>query len=95
MFKVIGDSSRKGKAITQLQQAKTVPVAGAAANTNIAVAGIGLKDEITSVMEVDFAGSAINDRTSEASVTSAGNIQLSTTDTTGKTLLVAYAPWQE
>lgn len=65
-------------------------VAGAAANTNIAVSGINVEDGLVAVLAFDFGGTAIVDRVSEATVTSAGNIQLSTTNTTGKVLLVNW-----
>lgn len=78
-------------------------VAGAAINTNIAVTGatangqtasIGLKDGLLAVLEFqDTAGATqglVADRVNEASITSAGNIQLTTTNTTGHGLLVIW-----
>ena len=80
---------------------KSAVVSGAGAATNIAVAGIAVADDIISVIQfnitTDSGTSAtgnkvddVTDRTSEATVTSAGNIQLSTTVTTGDKLLVLY-----
>lgn len=80
-------------AITQLQGLKCKSVAGAAAVTNIAVSGIATADVLVAVLQADISGGNvvdIIDRTSEASITSAGNIQLSTTATTGDKLIVLY-----
>lgn len=69
--------------------------AGAAINTNIAITGVrrGL-DELVAVLQVEpdngASGTMLTDRTAEASVTSNGNIQLTTTNTTGKQLLVIW-----
>lgn len=67
-------------------------VAGAAGTTNIAVSGIATEDQIVSVWHVSTAASVatIADITSEVSITSAGNIQLSTTDTTNDQLIVFW-----
>ena len=78
-------------AIRQLQLAHQKVVAGATAVTDIAIAGVGLKDQITSV--IMFTAGVPSDVTAEASVTSAGNIQLSTTNSSGNTLLVTIAPF--
>lgn len=75
------------KMILELQGLKQTVVAGAAADTDIAIAGIKVTDTILSVIE--FAAGVPTDRTSVASITSAGNIQL-TVDTTGDSLLVSY-----
>lgn len=69
--------------------------AGAAAATNIPIAGIEPGDRLLTVLEVQpptaGAGNTIvAERIGEASITSAGNIQLTTTDTTGNQLLVLY-----
>lgn len=72
-------------AVKELQRIKQVVVDGAAANTNIAVAGIATADVIVSAIE--FASGVPTARV--ASVTSAGNIQV-TTVTTGSKLLVTY-----
>lgn len=80
-------------------------VAGTTANTNIAVTSphgsasggsvsIGREDGLLAVLEFqDTAGATVGivaDRVGEASVTSDGNIQLTTTNTTGKGLLVIW-----
>ena len=65
-----------------------VVVAGAGANTNIAVAGIKRKDALVAAIEVP-ASAALVDRTSATSITSDGNIQC-TAATTGNQLLVSY-----
>ena len=78
---------------------KFTVVNGAAAATNIAVTGIATTDKIVSVVKLDFTLAEgtpntrtwkASDLTSEASITSAGNIQLSTTNTTGEVLLVFW-----
>lgn len=73
--------------IKELQGLTTVVVAGAGANTNIAIAGIKTTDTIQSCLE--FAAGVPANRTSVTSITSAGNIQL-TASTTGSTLVVTY-----
>lgn len=88
-------------AVFELQRMKWTLVAGNTAVTNIAIAGIALVDTIAFVMQIDIAvdtgtsatGNKVQDvidRTSEAAITSAGNIQLSTTNTTGDKLLVVW-----
>ena len=81
------------------QVLKFTVVNGAAANTDIAIAGIAAADKIVGVAKLDFTLSEgtpntrtweASDLTSEASVTSAGNIQLSTTNTTSEVLLVLW-----
>lgn len=67
-------------------------VAGAAADTDIAVSGIATEDQIVSVWHVSTAASVatIADITSEVSITAAGVIQLSTTDTSNDQLQVFW-----
>ena len=81
------------------QVLKFTVVNGAAANADIAIAGIAAADKIVGVAKLDFTLSEgtpntrtweASDLTSEASVTSAGNIQLSTTNTTSEVLLVLW-----
>lgn len=67
---------------------KTSVVAGAAADTNIAIAGIATADQIQSVIQIT--AGVPSDLTSEAAITSAGNIQIDTTVTTGNTLIVNW-----
>lgn len=76
---------------------KTVVVAGAAANTNIAVAGIEQEDTLISVVELTGPGEAAgqaagNNRTAQASITSSGNIQVSVATNTSadRRLVVQY-----
>lgn len=80
----------KGKAINEVQAMTQAVVAGTTATTDIAVTGITVADTIVGV--IMFAAGVPSDVTSEASVTSAGNIQLSTTNSTGNQLLVTYIP---
>lgn len=73
----------------------SVVVAGAAKETNIAVAGVNkANDTIVSVVRFDLEAGGklegVTDLTSDASITSDGNIQLKTTVTTGDKLLVLY-----
>lgn len=80
----------QGFAIRQLQGLKTATVAGALAATNIALAGAKTTDHIVSVIE--YAAGVPTDRTAEASIPTDGNLQLSTTDTSGDTLVVMTMP---
>jgi len=64
---------------------------GAAAATNIAVAGIQTGDTILSLTSPK-AGGGDYDYLSEASITSDGNVQCATTVTTGRVLVIAWAP---
>jgi hypothetical protein len=73
---------------------QTAVVAGAAANANIAVTGITINDQLVSVVRLDRDATAANinlsDVRAQTLITSDGNIQLSTTNTTGDTLLVQW-----
>ena len=78
---------------------KFTVVNGTTSATNIAISGIATTDKIVSVVKLDFTLAEgthntrtweASDLTSEASVTSAGNIQLSTTNTSGEILLVLW-----
>lgn len=93
-------------AIKDLQTADLASLAitivdGDTADTNIPVTGITTSDSLVSVIEVVIAAdtgtdatgdkvTGLTDRTSEADITSAGNIQLDTTDTTGSQLVVFW-----
>lgn len=70
-------------------------VAGAAADTNIAISGITRRDGLLSVIRLNKDATAANidldDLTSEVAITSDGNIQVDTTVTTGDKLLVIWA----
>ena len=69
-------------------------VNGTTAAANIAVTGIATGDKLVAVIGFDpdnaTPASQVQNFTSEASITSGGNIQLSTTDTTGFDLLVIW-----
>ena len=78
---------------------KFTVVNGAATNTNIALSGIATTDKIVGVVKLDFTLTEgtpntrtweASDLTSETSITSAGNIQLTTTTTTGEVLVVLW-----
>ena len=75
-------------AVKELQGLKQVVVAGAGANTNIAIAGIKTTDVLIGVVEVP-ANAALVDRKAATSITGAGNIQC-TASTAGNQLLVTY-----
>ena len=86
------------------QVVKFTVVNGANINTDIMVSGITTPDKIVSVVKLDFTLSegTPNTRTwqaadlsGEASITSAGNIQMGTTDTTGEVLLVLWLDLSE
>jgi len=91
---VFGTGSGKLRNILkELQGLKITRVAGAAADTNIAVTGIATTDTLLSVLVIDTAaaaGSGITDLTSETAITSAGNIQHDTTSSSGKDVLVFW-----
>lgn len=87
MFESVANT---GHALRELQGKKTSVVSGAAAATNIALTGVAPGDTLGSVLM--FAGGVPSDVTSEAAITSAGNIQLSTTNSTGNTLVVEWYP---
>lgn len=117
MFHEISDTGLQGRdleqALKELQNVRYDVVAGAAADTNINVAGIAVDDTIVAVLELgldvttddfvtasgspDTTAAAVTDvtqtvvkRTAEAAITSAGHVQLDTTDTTGKSLLIVW-----
>ena len=78
-----------------LQSEKTAVVTGDTATTNIPITGILVGHKIKRVIAmINNTASAIAvaflDLTSEASITSDGNIQLSTTDTSTYRLLVEW-----
>ena len=83
------DISHVQHALAQLQNKRTTIVAGAAADTDIAVADITLDSELVSVIE--NAGGTLTDRTATTTITSAGNIQCSVI-TTGDQLIVEWLP---
>lgn len=82
--------ANQGHAIKELQGKKTSVVTGGAAATDLPMAGVGANDSIGSV--IMFASGTPSDVTSEASISSAGNIQLSTTNSTGNQLVVEWYP---
>ena len=65
---------------------------GDSASTNIACAGIATEDTVIAVLHFSTAASLATMAliTSEVSITSAGNIQLSTTDTSNDHLLMLW-----
>lgn len=88
-------------AIQELQRLKFSVVSGASNAANIAVSGITTQDTLVAVLRFDVAADtgtsatgnkvqAVGGLLSEASITSNGNVQLSTTDTTGDTLVVVW-----
>lgn len=88
---MLHQATHQDHAIRELQ-AKTVSVAdGAAANANIAVAGIGTADTVGSVV-MFAAGVPSVVPVSEVTITAAGIIQLSTTVSTGNKLVVEWYP---
>jgi hypothetical protein len=69
------------------------PAAGAAADTNIAIADIKTEDELIAVLRYDMNEGKVDGITNlvgEAKISSAGNIQIDTTVTTGDLLLVVW-----
>lgn len=74
--------------LKELQGVKLNAVAGAAANTNIALAGVGLKDTIISVVNLT---DGVDVPLANVTIQAAGQIRVST-DTSAKKLLVHWAP---
>lgn len=73
--------------LKELQGLKVTPLAaGAAAATNIAVAGVLMADTLVAVVNLTDATSL----SAEAAITSNGNIQCAITDTSAKKLLVFW-----
>lgn len=68
---------------------KSAAVAGASANTNMAITGIATEDKLISVIEIATTTGIPTDRTSTSSITSAGNIQC-TADTSSDKLIVLW-----
>lgn len=81
-------SEHTGHAIRQLQGVWQAVVSGAAADTNIAVTGVKVGDE---VKVLAFNSGVPSVPTGTASVTAADTIQV-TSDTTGLTLVVTVYP---
>jgi hypothetical protein len=70
-----------------------VVATGSDVDTNMAVTGITMNDELLSVIAINGDGSqavAVLDVTSEASITSAGNIQCTTTNINAHNVLVFW-----
>ena len=90
-------SPPEGKALTdvllELQGVKVSVVAGAAADTNIAVTGLTAEDDIVAVLYFPISGGNVTDvqnLTSEVKARGAGVFQLETTATTGGKLVVLW-----
>ena len=83
------DASGQGNTSTCL---RFTQAAGAAALRNIRVPGITTDDELIAVQELAVTTGLPTDRTAEASVSSNGNIQLSTTSTAGDQLIIIWLP---
>ena len=80
-------------ATKELQSLTVKVAAGAAAATNIAIAGLDTNDVIVSVLHFNIATATVTDvvdLSAEASVPTTGNLQLSTTVTTGDKLVVIF-----
>lgn len=87
-------TSQQAQGVLENKVFKVSTPAGAGVDTNIAVTGIKTGDTLVSVLRLNRDATAANiditDVTSEASITSDGNIQLDTTDTTGDRLIVHW-----
>lgn len=77
------------KILQQVQGITTTVVAGAAADTDIALAGVEATGTLQSV--IMYNGGVPSDVTADASITEADVIQL-TSDSSGNTLVVTYFP---
>ncbi|MDH5183982.1 MAG: hypothetical protein OEX12_08850 [Gammaproteobacteria bacterium] len=89
-FDKLSAETVKGNALKVLAGQKQSVVAGTTAATNIALAGAAVGDVIQSV--IMYATGVPSDVTAEASITSAGNLQLSTTNSSTNTLVVTWLP---
>jgi hypothetical protein len=79
--------------ITELRGLKITLVAGADADTNIAVAGIALVDTLLSVLEFTVADGNLDtivDQTANCAITSAGNIRCTNSTATSQLIVVWY-----
>jgi predicted benzoate:H+ symporter BenE len=78
--------------LKELQGLKLAIVNGANINTNIAIAGILREDTLVFVVRFPaaYAVANITSHLTETSITSDGNIQLTTTNTTGDRLIVGW-----
>jgi hypothetical protein len=74
--------------LVELQGLKVNIATGAAVNTNIGVTGIAVEDSLVFVGRIN--GNSSDDLSDEASITSAGNIQTTTTATSSGRLLVIW-----
>lgn len=81
----------KGYALNELQGLTCAVVAGTTAATNIAITGLKTTDTILAVIHEDgTTGVTQANLVAEASIPTAGNLQLSTTDTSTDVLIVWY-----
>lgn len=78
-------------AIRELQGKQIAVVDGAAVDTNIAIAGITTADTLGAVIRF-VTDTPTSNLVDEAAITSDGNIQLSSTNTTGNKLIVEWYP---
>ncbi len=69
---------------------KAEVIDGATAETNLPVAGIGPDDLLLMVIHQDVDGALLADLSNETAITSAGNLQTTTTSTFGDKLLVVW-----
>lgn len=69
---------------------RTTVVAGDAAKADLTVAGLALDDQLVQVLFQDGDQIVQANLVSEASITAAGTMQLSTTDTTGGRLVILW-----
>ena len=84
----VTEHTDRGAAIVELQGLTTKVGTGTTAATNIAVTGIRTVDTLQSV--IMFASGVPSDVTADASITSDGNIQLGTVDSSTNQLVVNY-----
>lgn len=74
--------------LQELQGHRVSVVAGGTAVTNLNLTGAAVGDTLQSVIRIHTG--VPSDVTSQASITSAGHLQLATTDTTGDVLIVSW-----
>ena len=91
-FEDITNETIKGTAIRELQGLQCAVVTGTTAATDIALAGATVKKTtLVAVLREDATtGVTLSNLVSEAAITSDGNLQLDTTNTTGSSLIVWF-----
>lgn len=89
-IKRVSKDTVKGEVLHALANPTVAIASGAAAATNITATGLKPTDHV--VKALMFAGGVPSDVTSEVSITADDTVQLSTTNSTGNTLVIEAIP---